>query len=388
MRNLFDVALKPIAVVTAAVMALRRVLSGLNEIMSMSADNMQAIRVGNMETGVKTLTYEVERARAAYQQLTEEQEFVAASEEKRVKAAEALADAEKKLERAIALRKNALSGGQDAEEINRLYDMADAATKAERKIADLKKQQKAKGVEAQNKSARSREAKDQAKDVEEKHAKVLNEAIAAGKLAAFYYDQDTARKAAAVTYGTITQEDPWLDPSTKSREEAEKARAAAEKLLAQKISLDEEARRLERESLQALADVGNLEKQINAERNIERARRLEERAKIEEKWFANLRKLYRRARELEKQKAEEKSAEEQRTAERIGAISGSGLDVGSMARVGGFLGGERPGLAVADKQLRISMEMLEIAQETRREQQKQTGLFERLTGGPITGTTL
>jgi hypothetical protein len=191
-----------------------------------------------------------------------------------------------------------------------------------------------------------------------------------------------------VTYATITQEDPWLDPSTKSREEAEKAQAAAEKLLAQKISLDDEAKRLEREGLQALADVGNLQKQIDAAQNLERARHLEERAKIEAQGFADRLEIYRRNKELEEREAEEKSAAAKRTAERIGAISGRGLDVGSMARVGGFLGGERPGLAVADKQLRISMEMLDIAKASRIEQTKQTGYLERLTGTPMIGPTI
>jgi DNA repair exonuclease SbcCD ATPase subunit len=367
MRNLFDVVLKPIAVVTAAVMALRKVLSGLNEIMSMTSNNMQAIRVGNTEAGVKTLADEVERAREAFQQLNEDQDAVVASEEKRIKAAEDLADAESKLKRAIDLRNDAESGGQGAEEINRLYDMADAARKAENNIERLEKQQDAKRKEAADKSTRSMEAKEQAKDAEEAHAKASKQAIAASKRAAGLYNQGTAKKLASFVYGTITQEDPWKEQAEYERDEANRANAAAEKFLAQKKSLADEAKRLERESLQATADIGNLEKQIESEKNAYRARQLEERAKIEAQGFAD------------------RNAAEQRAAERIGAISGRGLDVGSMARVGGFLGGERPGLAVADKQLQISKEMLDLAKATRIEQTKQTELLARLTGTPMTG---
>jgi hypothetical protein len=94
--------------------------------------------------------------------------------------------------------------------------------------------------------------------------------------------------------------------------------------------------------------------------------------------------VYRKNKEfLDKEESEkqDKIETERRNTERLSRIRGRGLDADSMARVGGFLGGERPGLAVADKQLQVAKEQLDLAKETHKEQRTATSYLQRLVGG-------
>jgi hypothetical protein len=65
----------------------------------------------------------------------------------------------------------------------------------------------------------------------------------------------------------------------------------------------------------------------------------------------------------------------------LNAVQGRGVEADSMARVGGFLGGERPGLAVADKQLQVAKETLTIQKENKVLLEQMANYLSRANGG-------
>jgi hypothetical protein len=194
----------------------------------------------------------------------------------------------------------------------------------------------------------------------------------------------------AITGGS--EEQKRIDDLSKA---ADAAAAAAKKHHEQAKRLDEESVNLQREYMAALQQKQDAEAAAAAIRVSLEAKTIAEvialndkalekrREAAKEDWEMRL-DVYRKNKEIlnrEESEKQEKIETDRRNAERIKSIRGRGLDADSMARVGGFLGGERPGLAVADKQLQVAKEQLDLAKETHKEQRTATGYLQRLVGG-------
>jgi hypothetical protein len=73
----------------------------------------------------------------------------------------------------------------------------------------------------------------------------------------------------------------------------------------------------------------------------------------------------------------------ERLARDLDAATGTGIDADALARVGGFLGGERAGLAVSDKQLRVQEIMRDYLQQINGSLETIANIEQRIAGGGI-----
>ena len=425
LRNMFDAVLKPVAVVTAAVLALRKAFEFVNEIAAQAGNNLREIKTGNIQAGVETLENEINKLSNSFKRLEADQNAAAKSMDKGAESANKMAKAQQEIARAMELVADVRNtGGKNAEEINRRYDVGETQGATAQDVVKLNNAAKAAEAEYERKRNRSKEAAQQSREAAKKEAQALTEADRLRKQAVAiinkepteaekkkrleepaigltWKDKEAKRKReakefdktvfggikAAITGGS--EEQKRIDDLSKA---ADAADAVSKKHHEQAKRLDEESINLQREYMEALQQKQDAEAQAAAIRVSLEAKTIagvialndkaleKRREAAKEDWEMRL-DVYQKNKELEEREASDKQAAEQRKAERIGAIRGRGLDADSMARVGGFLGGERPGLAVADKQLQVAKEQLDLAKETHKEQRAATGYLQRLVGG-------
>ena len=358
LRNMFDVALKPIAVVMAAIMVLRKAVDALGEVMFTAADNMRAIKVGNVSASIETLKGQVSALSDEYKRLSEEQNIVATGMEKRAKVAEDLANAEMKLARAVALTETNPGDTQRRSGIERDFDAKEKELEIANKIAKLEREVESKRESAGIKAGRSMDLTDQIKDAQNASAKAQAEADRLTE-EALNFGKGGLKMVAGVILNTLQSDLPEKEPE-KRKKAANEALQAAKQAREVERGLREEQRKAEQGSLVDMAAVAEAEKRIGIERLNEQARIMTERDKLASEAAQKLKAQTETERQIREQGAEELRMKAGRDAESLSRIRGRGLDADSMARVGGFLGGERPGLAVADKQLQVAKEQLDI----------------------------
>jgi hypothetical protein len=361
LRNMFDVALKPIAVVMAAIMVLRKAVDALGEIMFTAADNMRAIKVGNVSASIETLKGQVSALSDEYKRLSEEQGIVAAGMEKRAKVAEDLANAETKLARAVALSETSPGDTQRRSGIERDFDEKEKELELANKIARLEREAESKRESAGIKSGRSMDLKDQIKDAQNASAKAQAEADRLTE-AALNFGKGGLKMVAGVVLNTLQSDLPERELE-KRKKAANEALQAAKQAREVERGLREEQRKAEQGSLVDMAAVAEAENRIGIERLNEQARIMTERDRLASEAAQKLKAQTETERQIREQGAEELRMKAGGDRENLSRIQGRGLDADSMARVGGFLGGERPGFAVADKQLQVARERLEITRQ-------------------------
>jgi hypothetical protein len=351
MRDMFNVVLAPVAVLTAAVMLARKGFQMLDDVAKAAGDSMRSAVLGDVETSLERIKEKVDDARNAWKELSDQQSIVSSGIEKRAVLAEDLANAGK----------------------------PDSGSASASRIAKLQREADAKLESSALKAQRGFQAKDQAAEVRKEYENAMSQA---GKLRAEARTGGVQVESYGPEFGKtlkgiIQQKMPGMEEAQAFNKVADEIEKKGREALRVAKSLESESRQMERESLVDSAAVANAEKRINIER-------LNEQARYAKENFAMLVEINERNKELAAQDEmdkREKSAAASRNADSLRSIRGRGLDADSMARVGGFLGGERPGLAVADKQLQVAKEQLDLAKETHKEQRAATGYLQRLVGG-------
>ena len=332
MRNMFDTVLKPIAVVTAAIYAVHRIVGGLNEIMTATADKMRNMNGEEIVSGMENQKEAVSELAREYRNATEEQSAYAASESKTLKAAEASAMATLKLRKSLALLADEKSGGKNRDKIELAFSKEETRLKSGGEQWDLGNQQTNMRAELDAKKQMAEDLRRQAQDADAIRAKALSEAEALREEkrnleAPFAGLGEGEKKAREALIGDVHQKE--LDKRIAAEK---KASDAAKQALEMSRNLNDEALKLEREY--TYGSIALKELRGKAEDDLVNAT----------------------ADQLDKN-ASRLSA--------LNAVKGQGVNPDSMARIGGFMGGERPGLAVADKQLQVSKEMLTIQKENK-----------------------
>jgi hypothetical protein len=382
MRKIFDVALKPIAVVTAAVIMLRKAFDVLDEFVNRAADNLRAIATGNTIAVVDSLRVSVDLLRESYKRLGSEQALMAKRDLDAIATKSDLEKAQLRLQRAQALAAVPAGDTARADIINRDFEAKEKELELAQKIATMERQAESKRQGATQKSGRAFDIEAQIKDAENAEARARKNAEFMRQQAADLYNQGTARqKANAITGAILLQEDQYAKQYQKRTQAAEKADAAAKQALEVSKRLRDERAQLERESLAEMEEARNIEKRIETERTTEQAKQLEQRNKDAINAAAKLADNERAAAEIRMGAKEAEREKADRDADRLGRIRGRGIEADSMARVGGFLGGERPQLAVADKQLQVAKEQLVIEKENRKLNERIANALERAYGG-------
>jgi len=333
LRGMFDTVLKPVAVVTAAVYALHRAMNFVNDIITVTTDKM---RNANAEGLSKSLDAQKESVRALsseYKDLNDEINGNAESQKNTLKVVEDNAAALLKLRRAQALLADEQkTGGKNRDKIELAFDKEKIRySESGKKIGiDMEKQTLEDQLEIKKQQAEDLRA--QAQEAQRIKLQSQSEAAALQQEKQNLIDSaggenEVAKKLTdAVTGGIFKKE---LD----KREQAlKKAQESAKQALEIERNLNDEALKLEREYTYGSIALKEL------------------RTKAETESVNSI------AEQLDKNTSRMNA---------LNAVKGRGIDVGSMARVGGFLGGERPGLAVADKQLQVAQEMLALQKENK-----------------------
>jgi hypothetical protein len=186
------------------------------------------------------------------------------------------------------------------------------------------------------KKARAEELRQQAKDAEALASKSLREASKLAKENQDYIDSFSGDggvgKKVATGVMSVFAGDVYKKELDKREEAQKKANAAAKQAVAMSKSMNDEALKLERDYTYGSIALKEL------------------RTKAETAAINSI------ADQLDKNASRLNA---------LNAVQGRGAEADSMARVGGFLGGERPGLAVADKQLQVAKETLTIQKENK-----------------------
>jgi hypothetical protein len=336
MREMFDVALKPIAVMTAAIFAVQRAVGALNEVLTASADNMRAITGGNLEVGVTSQGEAAKETARQFRILTDEQTAYAESEGKTLKAAEESAKALLKLQKAQALLADEKTGGKNREAITR-----DFANQESRMAASVK--QYGIGIDVRKtedelaaKKSRAEELRKEAQDAEALAGEALREASRLTKETNEYVNDfmspESAGKRVATGVGSVFAGDIYQKELDKRQAAMKQAQTAAKNAVEKSKAMNDEALKLERDYTYGSIALKEL------------------RTKAETEAINSI------AEQLDKNASRLNA---------LNAVQGRGVEADSMARVGGFLGGERPGLAVADKQLQVAKETLTIQKENK-----------------------
>lgn len=352
MREMFDTVLKPVAVMTAAIFAVQRAFGALNEILTASADNMRAITGGNLEAGVKSQGDAASETARQFRILTDEQSAFAESEGKTLEVVEEQAAAMIKLKRAQALLADEKTGGKNREEINRTFDSEQARYKLSG--SRLKTGIDSADMEYQlnTKKARAEELRKEAHDAEALAGEALREASRLTKEKNEYVNDfmspESAGKRVAVGIGSVFAGDIFQKEIDKREAASKQAVAAAKNAVEKSKALNDEALKLERDYTYGSIALKEL------------------RTKAETEAINSI------AEQLDKNASRLNA---------LNAVQGRGVEADSMARVGGFLGGERPGLAVADKQLQVAKETLTIQKENKVLLEQMANYLSRANGG-------
>jgi chromosome segregation ATPase len=333
LRGMFDTVLKPVAVVTAAIYALHRAMNFVNDIMTVTADKM---RDANGEGLSKSLDAQKESIRAlasGYKNLNDEINGNAESQAKTLKVVEDSAEASLKLRRAQALLADEQkTGGKNRDKIELAFDKEKIRYSESGKQIGIGMEKQSIEEQLASKKSQAEELRAQAQEAQRIKLQSQSEAAALQQEKQNLIDSaggenEIAKKLTDSATGGIFKKE--LD----KREQAlRKAQESAKQALEIERSMNDEALKLERDYTYGSIALKEL------------------RTKAETEAINSI------ADQLDKNASRLNA---------LGGIRGQGVETDSMARVGGFLGGERPGLAVADKQLQVAQEMLTLQKENK-----------------------
>jgi hypothetical protein len=269
--------------------------------------------------------------------LTEEQTAYAESEGKTLKAAEESAKALLKLQKAQALLADQTeTGGKNRDAITRDFERRETQLGSAGKQIGIGMDIRSTEDELAAKKSRAEELRKEAQDAEALAGKALREASRLAKETDEYVNDfmspESAGKRVATGVGSVFAGDIYQKELDKRQAAMKQAQTAAKNAVEKSKSMNDEALKLERDYTYGSIALKEL------------------RTKAETEAINSI------AEQLDKNASRLNA---------LNAVQGRGVETDSMARVGGFLGGERPGLAVADKQLQVAKETLTIQKENK-----------------------